>query len=136
MHKIQTKRKDKENFTIILKQDKNSIGWLIDSYTKLACRIRRTWALQSQFFNRFLLKKLTIQILVMVWNRTTNDFNWLIDCRKASREAMFKAIDENNDGGVSFDEWLAFALAQYKTIAATALPKVTCSMVYLLISLG
>ena len=36
---------------------------------------------------------------------------------------MFKAIDENNDGGVSFDEWLAFALSHYKT-AAEALPKV------------
>jgi len=47
--------------------------------------------------------------------------------RKASREAMFKAIDENNDGGVSFDEWLAFALSHYKT-AAEALPKALDAM--------
>jgi hypothetical protein len=33
-------------------------------------------------------------------------------------------IDENNDGGVSFDEWLAFALSTYKTICAASLPKV------------
>merc|ERR1711915_536406 len=43
--------------------------------------------------------------------------------RKKVREEMFKKIDENNDGGVSFDEWLNFALTQYKDICATALPK-------------
>lgn len=43
--------------------------------------------------------------------------------RKKVREELFMKIDENNDGGVSFDEWLAFALGNYKTICATALPK-------------
>jgi len=43
--------------------------------------------------------------------------------RKKVREELFKKIDDNNDGAVSFDEWLAFALSQYKDICATAIPK-------------
>jgi len=42
--------------------------------------------------------------------------------RKASREELFKKIDENNDGGISFDEWLAFALQHYKE-STSSLPK-------------
>lgn len=45
-------------------------------------------------------------------------------CRKKVREELFAKIDENGDGGVSFDEWLAFALAEYKSICASALPTV------------
>jgi Ca2+-binding EF-hand superfamily protein len=33
--------------------------------------------------------------------------------RKQVRGDLFKQIDENNDGGISFDEWLAFALKRY-----------------------
>merc|ERR1712200_11023 len=42
--------------------------------------------------------------------------------RKAVREALFKQIDENHDGGISFDEWLGFALKHYKE-ASACLPK-------------
>jgi len=42
--------------------------------------------------------------------------------RKASRAELFKKIDENNDGGISFDEWLAFALTHYRSVTS-ALPK-------------
>jgi len=35
--------------------------------------------------------------------------------RKASRAELFKKIDENNDGGISFDEWLTYALDHYKS---------------------
>jgi len=38
--------------------------------------------------------------------------------RKAARAELFKKIDENNDGGISFDEWLSFAIAHYKTQTA------------------
>ena len=34
--------------------------------------------------------------------------------RKTVRAALFTKIDENNDGGISFDEWLGFALGHYK----------------------
>jgi len=42
--------------------------------------------------------------------------------RKTVREALFKEIDSNNDGGISFDEWLEHALKHYKGVAA-GLPK-------------
>jgi len=42
--------------------------------------------------------------------------------RKTVRAALFTKIDENNDGGISFDEWLGFALGHYKEFAS-ALPK-------------
>jgi len=42
--------------------------------------------------------------------------------RKAARSDLFKQIDENNDGGISFDEWLAFALKRYRGFTAS-LPK-------------
>ena len=29
---------------------------------------------------------------------------------------MFKAIDENGDGSVSFDEWLGFAYKNYQVV--------------------
>ena len=29
---------------------------------------------------------------------------------------MFKAIDENGDGSVSFDEWLGFAYKNYQVL--------------------
>jgi len=35
--------------------------------------------------------------------------------RIKNHEQMFHMIDENNDGAVSFDEWLAFSLQQYQT---------------------
>ena len=37
--------------------------------------------------------------------------------RKAHREALFKEIDANNDGGISFDEWLDHALKHYKYVS-------------------
>lgn len=37
--------------------------------------------------------------------------------RKAVRADLFKKIDENEDGGISFDEWLAFALKHYSSFA-------------------
>ena len=32
------------------------------------------------------------------------------------RADLFKKIDENEDGGISFDEWLAFALKHYRLV--------------------
>ena len=53
--------------------------WDRISYSKVAQRICRTWALQCRVFNRFSFKKiLTFQnYVVVVWNRTMNDINWL-----------------------------------------------------------
>jgi len=42
--------------------------------------------------------------------------------RKKVREDLFKKIDQNNDGGISFDEWLAFALDHYRS-QTSGLPK-------------
>jgi len=42
--------------------------------------------------------------------------------RKKVREDLFKKIDQNDDGGISFDEWLAFALQHYREQTAS-LPK-------------
>jgi len=39
------------------------------------------------------------------------------------RADLFKKIDENGDGAISFDEWLAFVLARYKGLV-TSLPPV------------
>jgi Ca2+-binding EF-hand superfamily protein len=39
--------------------------------------------------------------------------------RKAVREALFKAIDDNDDGGISFDEWLGHALKHYKSVTGS-----------------
>merc|ERR1711915_157452 len=38
------------------------------------------------------------------------------------RDDLFKTIDENNDGAISFDEWLAFVMKRYRGLVA-ALPK-------------
>jgi len=46
--------------------------------------------------------------------------NWWDDGQK--REDLFKTIDQNNDGAISFDEWLAFVLKRYEGLVA-ALPK-------------
>lgn len=35
------------------------------------------------------------------------------------RAALFKKIDENGDGAISFDEWLAFVVTKYKGLAAS-----------------
>jgi len=48
------------------------------------------------------------------------DEKWWDDGQK--REDLFKTIDENNDGAISFDEWLAFVLKRYEELV-TALPK-------------
>eukprot|EP00088_Acartia_fossae_P051173 TRINITY_DN574_c0_g1_i2.p1 TRINITY_DN574_c0_g1~~TRINITY_DN574_c0_g1_i2.p1 ORF type:complete len:237 (-),score=107.31 TRINITY_DN574_c0_g1_i2:1241-1951(-) len=42
--------------------------------------------------------------------------------RLTVRAALFKEIDTNNDGGISFDEWLEFALKHYKGTTGS-LPK-------------
>jgi len=42
--------------------------------------------------------------------------------RKTVRADLFKVIDANGDGGISFDEWLDFALKHYKNVTAS-LPK-------------
>jgi len=42
--------------------------------------------------------------------------------RKEVRSSLFKQIDENADGGISFDEWLSFALKHYRTFSSS-LPK-------------
>ena len=41
---------------------------------------------------------------------------------KAAHGDLFKKIDENNDGAVSFDEWLSFAISHYKS-KSSELPK-------------
>jgi len=48
------------------------------------------------------------------------DEKWWDDGQK--RDDLFKSIDENNDGAISFDEWLAFVLKRYQGLVA-ALPK-------------
>jgi len=40
------------------------------------------------------------------------DSDWWEDGKP--REELFSAIDDNNDGAISFDEWLAFALSKYR----------------------
>jgi len=42
--------------------------------------------------------------------------------RKTVRAALFKEIDANGDGGISFDEWLDHALKHYKAVTGS-LPK-------------
>eukprot|EP00092_Neocalanus_flemingeri_P019209 GFUD01020808.1.p1 GENE.GFUD01020808.1~~GFUD01020808.1.p1 ORF type:complete len:226 (-),score=81.07 GFUD01020808.1:243-920(-) len=48
------------------------------------------------------------------------DEKWWDDGQK--REDLFKSIDDNNDGAISFDEWLAFVLKRYQGLVE-ALPK-------------
>lgn len=47
--------------------------------------------------------------------------NWWEDGDE-KREALFQKIDENGDGAISFDEWLAFVLARYKGLVASLPP--------------
>jgi len=52
--------------------------------------------------------------------RKFGENSWWDDGQK--REDLFKSIDDNNDGAISFDEWLAFVMKRYKGLVA-ALPK-------------
>jgi len=52
--------------------------------------------------------------------RKFGENSWWDDGQK--REDLFKSIDDNNDGAISFDEWLAFVMKRYRGFVAS-LPK-------------
>ena len=41
-----------------------------------------------------------------------------VAARKASRNKMFASMDDNNSGGISLDEWIAFAVQHIEAKAS------------------